>query len=263
MKALVLDFDGVISDSAPEAFVIALRSYARLRPASALCDAGSRLAAQPTLTAAGVRADPLYAPFLELMPLGNRAEDYYVILSILERGVSVEDQAAYDQERRALPQDALSQYHELFYDVRRELSDRDPETWRSLYGAYPELLALLRRRAPDTRLAIATAKDGRSVARLLVDYGIADLFPDELILDKETGITKAAHLEHLHRALELPYPELTFIDDKVSHLDAVARLGVRCALAAWGYNGPREHRLASERGYLVCSLEDAEARLFG
>jgi hypothetical protein len=98
---------------------------------------------------------------------------------------------------------------------------------------------------------------------LLVDYGIADLFPDELVLDKETGITKAAHLEHLHRTLGLPFSELTFIDDKVSHLDAVARLGVRCALAAWGYNGPREHRLARERGYLVCSLEDAEARLFG
>ena len=53
-----------------------------------------------------------------------------------------------------------------------------------------------------------------------------------------------------------------FVDDKVNHLDAVAPLGVRCALAAWGYNGPREHLLAGEREYLVCRLEDVEARLF-
>ena len=38
---------------------------------------------------------------------------------------------------------------------------------------------------------------------------------------------------------------------------------MRCALAAWGYNGEREIRLARERGYLVCSLEDVERQLFG
>ena len=54
-----------------------------------------------------------------------------------------------------------------------------------------------------------------------------------------------------------------FIDDKVNHLDAVAELGVRCGLAAWGYNGAREAQLAHSRGYLVCSLEEIEAQLFG
>jgi hypothetical protein len=48
----------------------------------------------------------------------------------------------------------------------------------------------------------------------------------------------------------------------VNHLDAAARLGVRCALAAWGYNGAREIRHAQARGYLVCTLDDFERRLF-
>jgi hypothetical protein len=56
---------------------------------------------------------------------------------------------------------------------------------------------------------------------------------------------------------------MTFVDDKVNHLDAVAPLGVRCALSAWGYNGPREHELARARGYRVCSLADVESQLFG
>jgi len=58
------------------------------------------------------------------------------------------------------------------------------------------------------------------------------------------------------------YPELTFVDDKVNHLDSVASLGVRCALAAWGYNGRREHELAAEHGYLVCDLDNVEEKLF-
>jgi hypothetical protein len=49
----------------------------------------------------------------------------------------------------------------------------------------------------------------------------------------------------------------------VNHLESVAPLGVRCALAAWGYNGPREHARAHELGFLVCGLADVEARLFG
>jgi phosphoglycolate phosphatase-like HAD superfamily hydrolase len=82
------------------------------------------------------------------------------------------------------------------------------------------------------------------------------------VLDKETGVSKVAHLEHLQRELGLDFPEMTFLEDKVNHLEAVAPLGVRCALAAWGYNGPREHRRARELGFLVCTLDDVEAQLF-
>jgi phosphoglycolate phosphatase-like HAD superfamily hydrolase len=112
-------------------------------------------------------------------------------------------------------------------------------------------------------LAIATAKDRRSVRLLLEEHGLDDLFPDERLMDKETGHSKTAHLQHLQAALQIAFPDMTFVDDKVNHLDTVAPLGVRCALAGWGYNGRREHELAEQRGYVVCSLDNAEQRLFG
>jgi methionine salvage enolase-phosphatase E1 len=74
-------------------------------------------------------------------------------------------------------------------------------------------------------------------------------------------VSKAQHVERLQRELGVRFPEITFVDDKVNHLDAVAPLGARCVLAGWGYNGPREHALAARRGYPVCSLADFEARL--
>jgi phosphoglycolate phosphatase-like HAD superfamily hydrolase len=244
MKALVLDFDGVIANSAPEAFRVALRTYTELCPESGL---------------ASREPGALYAAFVDLMPLGNRAEDFGVALRALDSGVRVADQADYDVFYAAQADAWRRDFHRRFYEVRAELSRSDPAGWRALLPPYPRLVETLRRRAGDAAYAIATAKDRASVGALLEDYGVRDLFRPDLVLDKETGVHKTAHLEHLRAVLALPFEELTFVDDKVNHLDAVSRLGVRCALAAWGYNGPREHALARAHGHLVCRLEDVDA----
>ena len=253
----------MISDSAPEAFVVALRTYAALSPASAYGQHLERLSGPEGFTAERLRADPLYARFLAMMPFGNRAEDYGVELDALEEGREITDQESYDAFRATRSPEWLRTYHKHFYRVRASFSEEDPQGWRRLLAPYPPFIDLLRRRAGQVFYAIATSKDRRSAGTLLRDYGIADLFPEHLVLDKETGESKAAHLQFLRQALGVAYEETTFVDDKVTHLDHVGRLGVRCALAAWGYNGPREQALARQRGYLVCSLGDIDAQLFG
>jgi phosphoglycolate phosphatase-like HAD superfamily hydrolase len=255
LKALALDFDGVLSDSAREAFAVALATYAALRP-------GSRLAA-----AAG-RPEPdaqpaLYARFLEVMPLGNRAEDYAVALAAEDAGLRLRDQTDYDAFYAAQEIPFLRAFHERFYAERRAFARRDPEGWLALLAPYAPFLELLRRRAGSAVYAIATAKDRASVERLLARYGAADLFDPRWILDKDVGVGKRAHLRRLGAGLGVAPAEITFVDDKVNHLEAVVPLGVRCALAAWGYNGERERARARELGVPVCTFENAEAVLFG
>jgi phosphoglycolate phosphatase-like HAD superfamily hydrolase len=262
LRLLSLDFDGVIADSAPEAFVVALRTYCELRP-------DARFAGREALLAGGapapqqIEADPLYCDFLELMPLGNRAEDYAVALAALDSGTAIPDQSAYDACRDGFDPGWLRTFHKRFYRVRAALSDRDPDGWQRLIGPYPAFLALLRRRASEVVLAIATAKDRRSVGALLRIYGIEDLIPEDCVLDKETGVSKVTHHEHLRALFGFDYAEMTFLDDKVNHLDAVAPLGVRCGLASWGFNGVREVELARAHGHLVCTLDDVEEQVFG
>jgi phosphoglycolate phosphatase-like HAD superfamily hydrolase len=246
MQVLALDFDGVISDSAREAFMVAIRTYSDLRPGPPLPE-----------------SEELYAGFVELMPLGNRAEDYAVILAALEEKETVADQAAYDSFYRRQDPERLSVFHERFYQARAAWAEGDPEGWRRLISPYPEVLEILHRRASQVTLAIATAKDRRSVRLLLRDYGIESLFREDLVLDKETGVSKCSHLEHLQQSLAVPFEEITFVDDKVNHLDQVAGLGVRCGLAAWGYNGEREWEGALRAGHLLLHLRDLEAQLFG
>ena len=272
MRVLALDFDGVISDSAPESFVVALRTYlamCRSESWGVTRDDPSRLleslaltSKPPGPTAGRVRALPAYARFLELMPLGNRAEDYAVVLNAIAADAPLVDQLAYDRFKARLSSDFLAAFHERFYAERTAWSRADPAGWSSMLAPYPEFLSLLRRRAGDVVLALATAKDRRSVGILLSRYGVSDLFPQEFVLDKEAGVSKRAHLEALRSRVGCRFEDVTFVDDKVNHLDDVASLGVRCALAAWGYNALREQEHARLRGHLVCSLEIAESLLF-
>jgi phosphoglycolate phosphatase-like HAD superfamily hydrolase len=247
VRALVLDFDGVLFDSARESFAVARRTYLELRPDSAI---------------ARVDEGALYRDFLALMPLGNGAPDYGAALALLERGPAPATQREYDDLRSAQDGAWLEFFRVRFYEHRHAWATRSPEEWCRLMPPFPGIVDLLRRRRGEVAYAIATAKDRPSVDRLLAAHGLADLFPPELIRDREAGPDKTAHLGALRCALGLPAADVTFVDDKVSHLDSAAALGMRCALAAWGYNGPREHRAALARGYLVCGIADAERTLF-
>jgi phosphoglycolate phosphatase-like HAD superfamily hydrolase len=260
-RLLALDFDGVVSDSAPESFVVALRTCAALRDAP-LPSAARALADQRGPTLAEVRACSSYAPFLDAMPLGNRAEDFGVVLRALAEEAPLESQSDYNAQLERHSQPWRDAFHSRFYQERQRLRGEDLDAWLALMAPYSEFLALLRRRSGDIQLAIATAKDGESVRALLAAYGAVDLFPDELVVDKEAGRSKVAHLTRLSERTGIALSEILFFDDKVNHLDEVAKLGVRCGLAAWGYNGPREEALAREKGHLLCNLSDVEAQIF-
>jgi len=262
-RLLALDFDGVISDSAPESFAVALLTYTKMKNGSQFESRGAALESGPLPAPLPLAEDPLYAAFLELMPLGNRAEDFAISLCALEASRRIADQADYDAFRSELDEGWLQEFHRRFYQNRSAVSLRDPAGWRRMMGPYRPFLEILHRRAGDAMLAIATAKDAGTVAALMRDYGIDGLFPAERVLDKDTGVHKDAHLRRLHETLGVAYDEMIFVDDKVNHLDRVAGLGVGCALAAWGYNGEREIELARQRGYRVCTLENAEEQLFG
>jgi phosphoglycolate phosphatase-like HAD superfamily hydrolase len=259
-EVLALDFDGVISDSVVESFVVAGRTLSRLDPGAAAARATLELEGGD---AAAVRSHPLYGDFLDLMPLGNRAEDFGVALRLLEQGRAPIEQPEFDAFREELGSDFLQKFHRVFYEERVALRSAGLGGWLALLEPFEPFVELLRRRAEDRILTVATAKDRASIELLLDAYGIAELFPGERVIDKEAGRSKRAHLGLLGRRLGVAYEQITFIDDKLNHLEDVAGLGVRCALAGWGYNGPRERQRAARQGFLVCDLASAEEDLFG
>ena len=262
MHILALDFDGVLCDSSREVFVVAVDTFAAQEPGSDILGTLELLRNEAIGGGDGFRSDPLYRRFLDALPLGNRAEDFGVTLQALETGAAIVDQSSYDEFYRNLDSEWLAIFHRRFYEARSRLRADDPAGWLKLHLPYPGLAETLRRHKGPTELAVATAKDARSVELLLDELGMADLFEPELILDKQTGVEKTRHLEILCERTGLEFGSATFVDDKVNHLVIVSQLGVRPVLAGWGFNTGREHALARELGYEVAELETADTVLF-
>ena len=152
LRLLALDFDGVISDSAPESFLVAVRTFRELRPAGRLDAELARIAQGGGDRAPAreeVSAHPLYAAFLELMPLGNRAEDYGVILAALEAGARIADQAGYDAWRDGLDREYARGPGYASIVVGRRLARR---RWADLYSrcVIPHEVS---RRAPEQEVS--------------------------------------------------------------------------------------------------------------
>jgi phosphoglycolate phosphatase-like HAD superfamily hydrolase len=262
MHVLALDFDGVLCDSSREVFVAAIDTFAVLQPGSKLLDQLRPLRENAFSGGSEFRGAEIYGQFRDLLPLGNRAEDFGVSLRAIDDGMTIGDQATYDAFYRSLGQQWLEAFHRCFYDCREALRETDLEAWLRLHLPYPGVARALRQHKDKTRPAVATAKDARSVRLLLDELGFAGVFDHELILDKETGVEKTHHLRALHERTGTEFSDVTFVDDKVNHLLRVAELGVRPVLAGWGFNTDRERELARNSGIEVADLSTLDEVLF-
>ena len=249
-----LDFDGVISDSLLEAYLITWRIAGRF---------DSRLAPDdgvlPTLeNILSFRRENLehWNLFKALVPFCNRGEDYLLAHRLVLEKRRITTQEEFTSFAESRPGDQLDRFHEEFYLERYRLADEDRDRWLSLSTAYPGVAEALTVLSGKFTLAVATSKDRESVRRLLQNYGIAGIFEPEAVLDKSAGASKRAHLTALHELYRCPYHQITFIDDKVAHLTDCLSLGVRVYLAGWGYNGPAEHEQARRKNIPILELEE-------
>ena len=137
MRALALDFDGVISDSAAEAFAVSLPTYVAARPVP---EWAALAGAVQGLSRDALEGEPLYRAFAFAMPLGNRAEDFGVVLHALETGCALDDQADYDRVRAEVGQAFCDDYHARFYAERAAFRERDLGAWLALMAPYQPFL---------------------------------------------------------------------------------------------------------------------------
>jgi phosphoglycolate phosphatase-like HAD superfamily hydrolase len=250
---LLLDFDGVISDSLHESFLTALNTYVECVPDHSLP------LAEPLfwkdLDAFERKHVFLPARFREMMPLANFAHDYLAVLMSIDQRRRIRNQQEFDAFKKQLGQSYLKDYAERFYQNRRRLRECYPESWNNLMKPFPGIVKSLKRLSRLGQLAIGSSKDRFSIRTLLDQYGLSECFPENRLLDKDFAETKKEHVLHfLDQGISRQ--KFHFIDDKISHLMGVSPLGVNLYLAGWGYNTPREHLLADAEGICQLSLDD-------
>ncbi len=254
---IVFDFDGVISNSIHDSFRTALNAYIRFVPKHSFPLQGPLDTSAKTFLFEKEHPD-LFERFQRIIPLGNRAEDYYTMLTMLDER---DDGGATEQDdftayAKTLPVLRQAEYGRLFYAVRNELQRADPHDWAGLMPVFPGFTDAVRELSKRFILAIATSKDRFSVNLQLKTYGILPFFPPENILDKDFSESKRDHLVHIRKTRGVPFGSIHFIDDKLLHLVSVKDLGVKCYLAKWGFNTPREHALAEKEGFVLLKLDE-------
>ncbi len=255
-KILVFDFDGVIANSIHESFMTAINTYIEVVPDHAL-PLSNPLTPHEIFEFEKKHAD-LYQKYFQAMPLGSRAEEYFAVFQIIEKNDfdQIKNQSQFTHYKMTLPKEKRKNYDRRFYENRAALQKKDPLTWAKLIPPFKRVVEAIPNLSDRFTLCIATSKDRSSINILLENYGLLDYFDAENILDKDFADSKKQHLVRFHEDHHIPYSNMHFIDDKISHLQSVKNLGVHTYLALWGFNNEREYETAREEGFTLLALDD-------
>ena len=256
-QLLALDFDGVISDSLLEAYLLTWRIAGKIDPQ--LEGAGIRIPDLDNIHAFRDEHREHWESFSRMVPFGNRAEDYLVIQRAVHQGKSIVTQEEFNSFCKTLEPGQMEEFHEEFYRERYHFTEHHWNGWIALNKPYPGVSQAIEALSSRFELAVATSKDSRTVRSVLDSYGMGSLFGESRVLDKSMGGSKRAHLAAFRDKLNFTYGEMTFIDDKVAHLIDCADLGVRLYLAGWGYNSSQEEKLAASYDIPVLQIEELQS----
>ena len=235
---LALDFDGVIWDSVGECYQVGRRTY-----------------------------EKLFGPLPELEEgfrrgrwLVRTGDDFYVVFRLLLENPQIDlesmDKTAFLAQKLEW-QAECKRFHDEFYAAREAERERDFESWASYQRPYTEFVSQLPKlRQMFSTVAICTTKDEASVSRLLGTIGL------ELpVYGKEFSTDKAVQMSRVCQEWNVAPAKVFFIDDLMDNLLAVAPIGARPMLAAWGYNTRAEQDEAQQREIPVLGLEGLTQQL--
>jgi phosphoglycolate phosphatase-like HAD superfamily hydrolase len=220
---LVLDFDGVIVDSAEECFERSLEAYANTQ----LSDVGPGY------------STCLRPLFLRYRYLVGPAANFWDLMEAISRCSLKDEHGQVPIVFSALivdrTQDTLSKRERFisdFFKSRRNKINDCNELWLAQHRMYSQVNSLLS--SVDTHnIFIATMKDSESVIELLKYFGIPIL--NENIFDNQYGSNKEIHIRKVLSQLECDPKNVLFVDDNSNHLKEVSGTGVKLAYASWGY----------------------------
>lgn len=241
---LALDFDGVISDSIRECFVVSNNAYAEF--------------------AGGIMVDDFDQldknHVIESRRLRNfirSGEDYVYINHAIKLGANIQNQADFDGfcAQHAGLRDT---FYRLFYKVRTDLSENSPGLWVRLNPLYDGMQAFLADYEHKENLYIITTKRFSFVDKILHINHI--FLPGDNKFTADKVRTKRVIIDEVLKKNTIPPRHFYFVDDQVDTLLKVQELGIHIFLAGWGYNNQEQRQRAQDAGIEVLGMEEFWAR---
>lgn len=230
----VVDFDGVLCDSAAEMAVTAWRAGAHIWPSWQGPEPPSKYLGR----------------FLSLRPAVETGYQAIFLMRLIHRGVDDESIELQFPElcTRLLDETeySVAKLVRLFARTRDTWIDRDLDDWLSRHCFYQGVVETFAGKVKTNPVFILTTKQERFIRILLRSRGMS--FPAGHIFGLDTGTSKEDVLEQLLQRPEFDGARFHFVEDRVQTLIRVAERGslrhVMLYLADWGYNTPRDREKA-------------------
>ena len=239
-KILILDFDGLLVDSAPECWLRCID------------------ACQMDMLLKGVEfADFDKDTFLRMRYLVGPAHEFYFLMRSL-----VEYKLDSDIERnfKELMGDdnnnaSASQFKKYFFESRLLAQNHNIKTWIESNYFFNPALDMARRFSEDGILYIATMKDEVSVLELLKYNNIH--CGKSKVLGKKYGDNKYKHISHvIDQNPLIARDKFLFMDDNIRHINETKALGIETMLVTWGYGTKPSIEYANKNQIKTLDLVD-------
>ncbi|MDZ7725740.1 MAG: hypothetical protein U5R06_23665 [candidate division KSB1 bacterium] len=228
---LMLDFDGVITQSIDECLVSGHNAYADYR-------GGSRVERIADLDREWVDTARYLRSFI------RNGEDYVYIAHALASGEKVNDQDDFDAFKQSNI-DLKDTFFDRFVQARHSFARSRPEQWCELSPLYPGMAGFLKDYEPGNNLYIITTKLLVFVREILSFHNI-DL-QQENLFDTRDGRSKSQIITDILANRQISKKQCYFLDDQVDTVIKVYPTGIHAILALWGYNNPEQVETARSR----------------
>ncbi len=233
-NVFVVDFDGVLCDSAAESGVTAWRAGSRVWPAWQGLEPPSDYLSR----------------FVSLRPVIEMGYQAVLLMRLIHIGLDDETIEGQFHElcARLIEETGCSKAEVIlkFGQARNAWIEDDPNDWLGRHSFYPRVIETFAARVKTDPVFISTTKQERFVEILLHSRGIH--LPAGRIFGLEAGRSKEDVLDHLLRHPQFDGARFHFVEDRLRTLIRMTERGslaqVLFYLADWGYNTPKDRDTA-------------------
>ncbi|MCX6819434.1 MAG: HAD hydrolase-like protein, partial [Candidatus Aenigmarchaeota archaeon] len=146
------------------------------------------------------------------------------------------------------------QFANAFHAMRKILQDKDYDKWFSLNRIFPGIKNVIDKLSKKFLIVVISTKDFHSISTTFDRVGI-DIDKDN-IFSKEISENKADQIKNICKKFSVKPGKIFFLDDQPKHLEGVKKLGVKTALAGWGYNNDMQKAYAKRLGIPIIDKSD-------
>ncbi|MFA5931086.1 MAG: HAD family hydrolase [archaeon] len=243
---VVLDVDGVITDSVAENFPHAINAYQKL---------GGKIPATKEIEAKFKVARPL---------IGSDPTNYFTVLKLIEQtggkiDFSKVTQSQFNESIKRFSQQSTG-FREAYIGSRNETIARDKSAWVKSNKPMPGAIEAVRKIMQKHDTFISTGRDKKSTLEILGAYGIK-ISPDRVFSKDDLGGKKTNHLIEISKITKTPLNRIMLLDDALGEVKAVRAMGAKGLFARAGYTMPmhlKEARMQKIPG--IISLKRKKTR---